>query len=149
AAVTKSLDTLVCSLAEISGTIETVDIVDADGKKRTTPDLAPRSKEISVAEAKRWLGLPLDARSLTLSLQRMRFDIMPAKIDLSDFGGKSRDKVELVMELEEKFDINIPNAEAEKIQTVRQAIEYIERHRSGQFVVSYPPYRTDIRHMVD
>ncbi len=41
AAVTKTLDTLVCSLAEIGGTIETVEIVDADGKKRTTPNLAP------------------------------------------------------------------------------------------------------------
>jgi phenylalanyl-tRNA synthetase beta chain len=75
AAVTKSLDTLVCSLAEIGGTIETVEIVDADGKKRTTPDLAPRSKEISVAEAKRWLGLPLDDNSLADALRKMRFDV--------------------------------------------------------------------------
>ncbi len=63
-AVTKSLDTLVCSLAEIGGKIETVSIIDADGSKRTTPDLAPRSKDIDLAEAKRWLGLPLDEKSL-------------------------------------------------------------------------------------
>ena len=75
AAVTKSLDTLVCSLAEIGGTIETVEIVDADGKKRTTPDLTPRIKEISVAEAKRWLGLPLDEKSLAAALRKMRFDV--------------------------------------------------------------------------
>src|SRR4029078_1800673 len=75
AAVTKSLDTLVCSLAEIGGTIETVKIVDFDGKQRTTPDLAPRSKEIDVAEAKRWLGLPLDNNSLTGALRKMRFDV--------------------------------------------------------------------------
>lgn len=53
AAVTKSLDTLVCSLAEIGGKIETVTIKDADGKQRTAPDLTPRTKQIDVAEAKR------------------------------------------------------------------------------------------------
>src|SRR6185295_14035757 len=79
AAVTKSLDTLVCSLAEIGGTIETVEIVDADGKKRSTPDLTPRSKEISVAEAKRWLGLPLDDDSMAAALRKMRFDVAPSK----------------------------------------------------------------------
>ena len=75
AAVTKSLDTLVCSLAEIGGTVETVEIVDADGKKRTTPDLAPRSKDIDLAEAKRWLGLPLDENSMAAALRKMRFDV--------------------------------------------------------------------------
>src|SRR3954469_22915496 len=100
AAVTKSLDTLVCSLAEIGGKIETVAIADADGKKRTTPDLAPRSTEVDLAEAKRWLGLPLDSDSLVGALSKMRFDAEAAK-------------------------------------------------GNGRFVGSYPPYRTDIRHMVD
>src|SRR3954447_5019149 len=75
AAVTKSLDTLVCSLAEIGGKIETVAIADADGKKRTTPDLAPRATEVGLAEAKRWLGLPLDETSLATALRKMRFDV--------------------------------------------------------------------------
>src|SRR6476646_10394100 len=75
AAVTKSLDTLVCSLAEIGGAIETVVIVEADGKQRVTPDLAPRKTEVGLAEAKRWLGLPLDNKSLTGALQKMRFDV--------------------------------------------------------------------------
>jgi phenylalanyl-tRNA synthetase beta chain len=79
AAVTKSLDTLVCSLCEIGGTVETLTIIDADGKKRTTPDLAPRSAEVGLVEAKRWLGLPLDALSLAGSLSKMRFDAIPAK----------------------------------------------------------------------
>lgn len=77
AAVTKSLDTLVCSLCEIGGSVETVEIVDANGKKRTTPDLAPRCKEIDLAEAKRWLGLPLDEESLFAALRKMRFDVEP------------------------------------------------------------------------
>jgi phenylalanyl-tRNA synthetase beta chain len=80
AAVTKSLDTLVASLCEIGGRVETVAITDGDGT-RTTPDLAPRSKGIDVAEARRWLGLPLDDESLTEALRRMRFDVEKATLD--------------------------------------------------------------------
>ncbi len=50
---------------------------------------------------------------------------------VNDLGADSLDTVELVMELEEEFDINIPDEEAEKIQTVGQAIEYIERARNS------------------
>ena len=50
---------------------------------------------------------------------------------VNDLGADSLDTVELVMELEEEFDINIPDDAAEKIQTVGQAIEYIEKLQSG------------------
>jgi acyl carrier protein len=46
---------------------------------------------------------------------------------VNDLGADSLDTVELVMELEEEFDINIPDDAAEKIQTVGHAIEYIEK----------------------
>ena len=49
---------------------------------------------------------------------------------IDDLGADSLDTVELVMELEEEFDINIPDDAAEKIQTVGQAIEYIEKTQS-------------------
>jgi acyl carrier protein len=45
---------------------------------------------------------------------------------VNDLGADSLDTVELVMELEEEFDINIPDDAAEKIQTVGQAVQYIE-----------------------
>ena len=45
---------------------------------------------------------------------------------VNDLGADSLDTVELVMEFEEEFDITIPDEEAEKIQTVGQAIDYIE-----------------------
>ncbi len=45
---------------------------------------------------------------------------------VNDLGADSLDTVELVMELEEEFDINIPDDAAEKIQTVGQAIEFIQ-----------------------
>ena len=44
-----------------------------------------------------------------------------------DIGADSLDIVELVMELEEEFEITIPDEEAEKIKTVGEAIDYIER----------------------
>ena len=47
---------------------------------------------------------------------------------VNDLGADSLDTVELVMEFEEEFDITIPDEEAEKIQTVGQAIEYIDAH---------------------
>ena len=46
---------------------------------------------------------------------------------VNDLGADSLDTVELVMELEEEFDINIPDDAAEKIQTVGQAIDHIEK----------------------
>ena len=49
---------------------------------------------------------------------------------VNDLGADSLDTVELVMELEEEFDINIPDDAAEKIQTVGQAVEYIESTQS-------------------
>ncbi len=49
---------------------------------------------------------------------------------VNDLGADSLDQVELVMELEEEFDLDIPDDAAEKIQTVGQAIEFIEQHQS-------------------
>jgi len=50
---------------------------------------------------------------------------------VNDLGADSLDTVELVMELEEEFDINIPDDAAEKIQKVGQAIEFIEKAQSS------------------
>ena len=47
---------------------------------------------------------------------------------VNDLGADSLDTVELVMELEEEFDITIPDEAGEKIQTVGQAVEHIESH---------------------
>lgn len=47
---------------------------------------------------------------------------------MDDLGADSLDTVELVMALEEEFDLEIPDEDAEKIQTVNDAIEYITEH---------------------
>ena len=57
--------------------------------------------------------------------------IKPETSFVNDLGADSLDTVELVMELEEEFDINIPDDAAEKIQTVGQAIGYIEKMQSS------------------
>ena len=44
---------------------------------------------------------------------------------IEDLGADSLDTVELIMSLEEEFDIEIPDEEAEKIKTVQNAIDYI------------------------
>ncbi len=49
---------------------------------------------------------------------------------VEDLGADSLDVVELVMALEEKFDIEIPDSDAEKIATVGDAIKYIEEHNA-------------------
>jgi acyl carrier protein len=46
-----------------------------------------------------------------------------------DIGADSLDIVELVMELEEEFEITIPDDQAEKIKTVGEAIDYIEKEK--------------------
>ncbi|MCC6816537.1 MAG: acyl carrier protein [Saprospiraceae bacterium] len=45
---------------------------------------------------------------------------------VNDLGADSLDVVELIMEFEKEFDTSIPDDQAEKIQTVGQAIEYLE-----------------------
>ena len=55
-------------------------------------------------------------------------EVTPQAHFVNDLGADSLDTVELVMALEEEFDTEIPDEQAEKIQTVGQAIEYIKAH---------------------
>ncbi len=58
--------------------------------------------------------------------------VTPEASFIDDLGADSLDTVELVMALEEEFDIEIPDEDAEKITTVGQAIEYIEEHTQSE-----------------
>jgi len=76
-----------------------------------TQDVESRVKEIIVEQ------LGVDATEVT-----------PQASFVNDLGADSLDTVELVMALEEEFDVEIPDEEAEKIQSVGQAIDYIKGH---------------------
>ncbi|MBM4043297.1 MAG: acyl carrier protein [Planctomycetes bacterium] len=56
--------------------------------------------------------------------------VTPATSFVNDLGADSLDTVELVMEFEDKFGMQIPDEEAEKIQTVGDAIQYIVDHQA-------------------
>ena len=75
-------------------------------------DIESKVKEIIVE------NLGVDAATVT-----------PQASFVNDLGADSLDTVELVMALEEEFDIEIPDEEAEKIQTVGQAIDYVKSHK--------------------
>ena len=54
--------------------------------------------------------------------------VTPQASFIEDLGADSLDTVELVMALEEEFETEIPDEEAEKITTVQQAVDYIKAH---------------------
>ena len=54
--------------------------------------------------------------------------VNPQASFIDDLGADSLDTVELVMALEEEFDVEIPDEDAEKIGTVQNAIDYIKDH---------------------
>jgi acyl carrier protein len=58
-------------------------------------------------------------------------EVTPNASFVDDLGADSLDTVELVMAFEEAFDIEIPDEEAEKIKTVKNAIDYINAHSKG------------------
>ncbi len=55
-------------------------------------------------------------------------NVTPDASFMEDLGADSLDTVELVMALEEEFDLEIPDSDAEKIQTVQDALNYLDEH---------------------
>ncbi|NPA11137.1 MAG: acyl carrier protein [Epsilonproteobacteria bacterium] len=56
-------------------------------------------------------------------------EVKPESKFVEDLGADSLDVVEMIMALEEKFEIEIPDSEAEKIQTVQDVVDYIQKHK--------------------
>ena len=54
--------------------------------------------------------------------------VVPEASFINDLGADSLDTVELVMAFEEKFGLEIPDEDAEKVTTVQHAVSYIEEH---------------------
>jgi acyl carrier protein len=64
-------------------------------------------------------------------LQVDEAEVTPGASFQEDLGADSLDVVELVMQFEEAFDLEIPDEDAEKIKTVKDAIDYIEKNSKG------------------
>ena len=58
-------------------------------------------------------------------------EVTPNASFVDDLGADSLDTVELVMAFEEAFDIEIPDEDAEKIRTVKDAVDYIDKNAKG------------------
>jgi len=56
-------------------------------------------------------------------------EVTPGASFINDLGADSLDTVELIMEFEKEFDVKIPDEEAEKISTVQDAIDFIEKSK--------------------
>jgi acyl carrier protein len=56
-------------------------------------------------------------------------EIKPAASFIEDLGADSLDIVELVMAMEEEFEVEIPDEEAENIKTVQDAVNYVTTHK--------------------
>ena len=73
----------------------------------------------------------LEARVKKVIAEKLGVDEATIKNEASfveDLGADSLDTVELVMALEEEFNVQIPDEDAEKITTVQQAIDYVKSH---------------------
>ena len=76
----------------------------------------------------------VEERVINIVAETMGVDkasVTPATSFVNDLGADSLDTVELVMELEDEFDMNIPDEEAEKLQTVGAAIDYIQKQMAA------------------
>ncbi len=58
-------------------------------------------------------------------------DVTPEASFREDLEADSLDLVELIMELEEQFGMEIPDEEAEKITTVEEAVDYVQEHQTA------------------
>ena len=75
--------------------------------------------------------MPLNEKVTNIIVDKLSVDesrVVPEASFLDDLGADSLDTVELIMEFEEEFDLEIPDEDAEKITTVGAALEYINNH---------------------
>jgi acyl carrier protein len=78
-------------------------------------------------------GMSVEEKVKSIIVEQLGVDakeVTPEASFVDDLGADSLDTVELVMAFEEAFNIEIPDEAAEKIQKVKDAVEYIAKHSS-------------------
>jgi acyl carrier protein len=106
--------------------------VRADGRPAGTLAPAPTSDGLSQPPAPYLEGRRVSVEQKVIEIVCEHLAVNKEQVTrntnfIEDIGADSLDIVELIMELEEEFDIQIPDEQAEKIKTVGEAIDYIER----------------------
>ncbi|PIE55681.1 MAG: acyl carrier protein [Desulfobulbus propionicus] len=74
--------------------------------------------------------MAVDAKMIDIIVEQLSVDkekVVPGASFVDDLGADSLDQVELIMAMEEEFDVEIPDEDAEKIITVKDAIEYVKK----------------------
>lgn len=74
--------------------------------------------------------MAIEEKMVEIIVEQLSVDkekVVPAASFVDDLGADSLDLVELIMAMEEEFDTEIPDEDAEKIATVQAAIDYIEK----------------------
>ena len=61
-------------------------------------------------------------------MDKPKEEITPEKSFINDLGADSLDTVELMMDIEDEFDLSIPEEEAQKLSTIGDAIKYVQEH---------------------
>jgi acyl carrier protein len=80
------------------------------------------------------IEMAVDEKVKQIIVEQLQVDeaeVTPTASFQEDLGADSLDVVELVMQFEEAFDLEIPDEEAEKIKTVQDAIDYIKKNGKG------------------
>lgn len=74
--------------------------------------------------------MAIDQQMIEIIVEQLSVEkdkVVPAASFVDDLGADSLDLVELIMAMEEKFDIEIPDEDAEKIATVQDAVDYVSK----------------------
>ena len=100
----------------------------------------PSSHEQNYEERSCQTSKSASARLLPSNSTRMKL-ILPEASFIEDLGADSLDLVELVMRMEEIFDVEIPDEDAENIRLVQDAINYIQQHPPARALPTPTPER--------
>ena len=82
------------------------------------------------------MSAEIEAKIIKIVSDQLNVDegeINPDSSFVDDLGADSLDTVELVMALEEEFDVEIPDEDAEKMQTVGDVVDYIEEYTRKEY----------------
>jgi len=102
------------------------------GRRNGSGSLAPEVLSFEKHEEKHSMAVEDKVKQIIVEqLQVDEAEVTPGASFQEDLGADSLDVVELVMQFEEAFDLEIPDEDAEKIKTVKDAIDYIEKNAKG------------------